>query len=173
VPRLAGPLYQAVGHLLPLMHAAVSVGMAEGALDELVELANSGRRQLRAAVPMRDSEIFQFELGRVAADLRAAHAFLQVQVASHWLHALAGTLNNDALYDQGTQMAAWVATTCVRVADACFALAGGAAVYETSPLQRRLRDLHTAAQHAAAHQRHYVSAGKLFLDNSITSNGRH
>ena len=29
------------------------------------------------------------------------------------------------------------------------------------PLQRRLRDLHVAAQHAAAQQRHYASAGKL------------
>jgi alkylation response protein AidB-like acyl-CoA dehydrogenase len=170
VPCLAGPLYQDVRQLLPLMHGAVSVGIAEGALDDLVELANSGRRQLRASVPMRDSEILQFELGRVAADLRAARAFLQVQVASHWLHALAGTLNSEALYAQGTQAATWIATTCVRVADACFALAGGAAVYETSPLQQRLRDLHTAAQHAAAHQRHYVSAGKLLLGSSMTSN---
>jgi alkylation response protein AidB-like acyl-CoA dehydrogenase len=173
VPCLAGPLYQDVRQLLPLIHGAVSVGMAEGALDELVELANSGRRQLRAPVPMRDSEIFQFELGRVAADVRAARAFLEVQGASHWRNALAGTLNSDALYAQGTQTAAWIATTCVRVADACFALAGGAAVYESSPLQRRLRDLHTAAQHAAAHQRHYVSAGKLFLGSSMTSNDRH
>jgi Rieske [2Fe-2S] domain/Acyl-CoA dehydrogenase, C-terminal domain len=37
------------------------------------------------------------------------------------------------------------------------------AVYESSPLQRRLRDLHAAAQHAAIHQRHYVAAGKVAL----------
>jgi alkylation response protein AidB-like acyl-CoA dehydrogenase len=163
VSCLEGPLYQDVRQLLPLMHGAVSVGMAEAALNDLVELANSGRRQLRASVPMRDSEIFQFELGRVAADLRAARAFLQVQVASHWLHALAGTLSSEALHAQGAQTATWIATTCVRVADGCFSLAGGAAVYETSPLQQRLRDIHTAAQHAAAHHRHYGSAGKLLL----------
>src|ERR1700732_4088038 len=45
VPCLPGPLYQAVPQLLPLMHGASSVGMAEGALDELVELANTGRQQ--------------------------------------------------------------------------------------------------------------------------------
>jgi hypothetical protein len=33
-------------------------------------------------------------------------------------------------------------------------------VYDSSPLQRRLRDLHVAAQHATVHQRHYVAAGK-------------
>jgi len=43
----------------------------------------------------------------------------------------------------------------------CFALAGGSAVYDSSPLQRRLRDLHTAAQHAAVQQRHYAAAGKI------------
>jgi len=42
---------------------------------------------------------------------------------------------------------------------------GSSALYETSPLQRRLRDLHAAAQHAAAQPRHYVGAGRLPLDN--------
>src|SRR5260370_38325428 len=41
---------------------------------------------------MRDSELFQAELGRIEADLKAARAYLQVQAASHWRHALNGTL---------------------------------------------------------------------------------
>jgi alkylation response protein AidB-like acyl-CoA dehydrogenase len=169
IPCLPGPLYQAARQLLPVMHSAICVGIAEGALDELVELANTGRQQLRAAVPMRDSETFQGELGRIAAEIRAAHAFLQVQATSHWSHALAGTLKDEALFTQGTQAAIWIATTCVRGADACFALGGSSALYETSPLQRRLRDLHVAAQHAAAQQRHYASAGKLLLGSSVVS----
>jgi alkylation response protein AidB-like acyl-CoA dehydrogenase len=160
VPCLPGPLYQAVPQLLPLLHGAIATGIAEGALGDLLDLADSGRQQLRATVPMRESEIFQFELGRVEAELRAARAFHQVQVESHWRHALAGTLKDEALLVEGTQAGIWIATTCVRVADACFALAGGSAVYESSPLQRRMRDLHTAAQHAQVQQRHYVAAGK-------------
>jgi hypothetical protein len=163
VPCLPGPLYQAVPHLLPLFHGAIDVGMADGAMDDLLVLADTGRQQFRAAVPMRESEIFQFELGRIAADLKAARASLEVQAASHWRHALAGTLKDEAHFIQGTQTGIWVATTCVRVADACFTLAGGSAVYESSPLQRCLRDLHAAGQHAAIHQRHYVAAGKSAL----------
>ena len=64
---------------------------------------------------------------------------------------------------QGTQTRIWVATTCVRVADACFALAGGSAVHESSLLQRRMRDLHAAAQHATVQRRHYAAAGKAAL----------
>ena len=163
VPCVPGPLYRATLQLLPLLHGANAVGVAEGALDDLAALANTGRQQLRAAVPMRDSETFQGELGRAEADLRAARAFHQVQVASHWRHALAGTLKDEALFTQGTQAAIWIATACVRVADACFTLGGGSAIYESSPLQRRMRDLHAAAQHAAVHQQQYVKAGKLLL----------
>jgi alkylation response protein AidB-like acyl-CoA dehydrogenase len=160
---LPGPLYQTVREILPLFHGAFAVGTARGALDDLLELAATGLQQLHAAVPMRDSEPFQAELGRVAAGVRAAEAFQQVQVESHWRRALAGTLKDAGSLEEATQAGIWIATTCVRVVDRCFALAGGSAVYETSPLQRRLRDMHVAAQHATIHQRHYAATGKLLL----------
>jgi alkylation response protein AidB-like acyl-CoA dehydrogenase len=163
-PCLPGALYQAVLQQLPVMHGGISVGIAEGALDELLELANTGRQQSRAAVPMKDSETFQGELGRIHADVRAAKAFIRVQAESHWEHALARELKTDALFSEGTQSAIWLATTCVSIADACFVLGGGSALYNASPLQRRSRDLHAAAQHAVAHQRHYASTGKLLLN---------
>ena len=160
---LPGPLYQSVREVLPLVHGAFAAGMAWGALDELIELAGTGRQQLHAAVPLRDSERFQYELGRIAAGVRAAEAFQQIQAESHWRRALAGTLKEDGSLEEATQAGAWVTTMCVRVVDACFALAGASAVYDTSPLQRRLRDMHVAAQHATIHQRHYVAAGQLLL----------
>jgi len=159
-----GPLYQGLWQVNPLAHAAVAVGMAEGALSELIALADSGRQQLRAPALMRDSELFQVELGRIAADVRAARAFLEVEVANHWRHALAGTLKSDEEATiRAIQTGVWITTTCVRVADACFQLGGASVVYDTSPLQRRLRDLHVAAQHAAVQQRQYVAAGKMLL----------
>jgi alkylation response protein AidB-like acyl-CoA dehydrogenase len=164
-----GPLYQAVLGLIPLLHCAFAVGIAEGTLEELVELANTGRRQQRAAVPMRASEIFQYELGRIDAELRAARAFSQVQAGSHWGHALGGTLNGEALLAEGTQTAIWVTAACIRVVDACFAVGGGSALYESSPLQRRMRDLHAAAQHVGVQQRHYANSGKVLLDSSTVN----
>ncbi|MET3965476.1 MULTISPECIES: flavin-dependent monooxygenase [Bradyrhizobium] len=165
-PRQSGPLYQAVRQWLPLVHGAFSVGMAEGTVDDLLALAATGRQQLYAAVPMRESEIFQYDLGRISANLGAAQAFHEVQAASHWRHALARTLNDEDLVIEGARSATWLATTCVGIADACFALAGASAVYDSSPLQRRLRDLHVAAQHAHAQQRQYVDVGKLALRRS-------
>jgi alkylation response protein AidB-like acyl-CoA dehydrogenase len=165
-PCATGPLYHGVQQFVPLIHGAVQIGIAEGAVAELVALANTGRQQQRAAVPMQQSEIFQYELGRIEADLRAAKAAHAAQLASHWQHAIAGTLKTDALLIEGSQTATWIAATCIRVTDGCYALGGAGALYDTSPLQRRMRDMHTAAQHAVVHPRHYVSAGALLLGNA-------
>jgi alkylation response protein AidB-like acyl-CoA dehydrogenase len=161
---MPGPLYQALTSTLPLLHGSFDVGMAEAALDELVAMANTGRQQLRAATPMRESEIFQYELGRVSADVRAARATHRAQVAAHWQHALAGTLRTNERAAESQQTGVWLATTCARAINDCFTLGGGSALYETSPLQRRMRDMRVAAQHATVQQRNYVSAGKQLLD---------
>jgi alkylation response protein AidB-like acyl-CoA dehydrogenase len=168
-PCHAGPLYQTVLEVLPLFHEAFAVGLARGALDEVIEFAGSGYQQQRTTAPMRASEIFQAELGRIAADLRAAEAFQQAAAAGHWRCAQAGTAKGVAMLAEAGQAAAWINSTSVRIVDACFALAGGSAVYETSPLQRRLRDAHAAAQHAAVHPRHYIGAGRLLLDASTNT----
>jgi alkylation response protein AidB-like acyl-CoA dehydrogenase len=163
VPCIPGPLYSSSAHFIPLLHGPVAVGIAEAALNDIVEMARNGRKQFRAAKPMRDTDMFQSELGRAQADLKAAKTYLQMQTASHWDHACAGTLKGESLMVEGTQAAVWVTRACLRVAETCFALGGGSAVYDSSPLQRRLRDLQTAAQHAAVQQRHYVDAGRLLV----------
>ena len=72
-------------------------------------------------------------------------------------------MRNDARLIEGQQIGTWTVATCLRATETCFALAGGSAVYRTSPLQRRLRDLQVLSQHAIVQQRQYVAAGKLLL----------
>lgn len=162
-PNLPGPLYQAPMALVPLMHAAFALGVAQGALADLVAMARAGRRHQRAATPLSESALFQYELGRAEADLRAAEAWFGALTASHWQHALAGTLRDEARIAAGNQMAIWVTAATLGVAQACFTLGGGSALYDSSPLQRRLRDLQTAAQHTTVQPRNYQAAGALLL----------
>ena len=162
-PCEPGPLYSAPSHFVALAHGPITLGLAEGAIDDIVAIARSGRKQSRAPVAMQDSEIFQYELGRAQAEFRAAEALSDAQVTDFWRHAVAGTLDNEALLVEGIQAAIWVTEACVRVVQRCFALAGGSAVYESCPLQRRLRDIEVAAQHAAVQQRHYARVGRLLL----------
>jgi len=160
---LDGPLYQSILQMLPLFHCAFSVGVARGALDDLLAMAASGRQQQRAMTSMRDSETFQYELGRVATDIAASEFALQGGAAKLWAHAVAGTLRTDVLLAESTALGGWLAGSCSRAADICFTLGGGSAVYDSSPLQRRMRDLHAAAQHATIHQRHFTRAGQALL----------
>jgi indole-3-acetate monooxygenase len=162
-PCLPGPLYSAPMQITPLLHGPIALGLAEGALDDIIAMAQSGRKQQRATVSMRDSEILHYELGRAQAEFRTAQAMFEAQTVSHWRHAVAGTLNSDALFVEATQSMIWVTEACLRVVQSCFALAGGAAVSDSLPLQRRLRDMQTAAQHAGVHARHYARAGKLLF----------
>src|SRR5262249_43036365 len=164
VPCLPGLIYRTVPQILPVLHGPVGVGIAEAALDDLLAHVALGRQQFQAAVPMRESETLQFELGRVMAELKAARALYWRQAASQWKQALTGAPGDEALFVENAQASAWVTTACVRVVDACFALAGTSAIYDSSPLQRRLRDIHTAAQHFTVQQRHYTAAGKLAVE---------
>jgi len=76
---------------------------------------------------------------------------------------MAGTLRDEARFVESQQTAVWVAATCARTINDCFALGGGSAIYDASPLQRRMRDMQVAAQHAMVQKRNYASAGKRLL----------
>jgi alkylation response protein AidB-like acyl-CoA dehydrogenase len=164
-----GPLYQAPWHMMVLMPASVAIGIAEGALDALLRLARTGRRQFRALTSMQDSDVFRYELGRAAAELRSARLALETQARSHWEHALAGTLKTEARLIEGHQVAIHVASACRRVTEACFLLAGGSAVYLDSPLQRRLRDILVLGQHATVQQRQYAGVGATLLNDDTAA----
>jgi indole-3-acetate monooxygenase len=151
-------------HLQKVMHvAAVAIGIAEGALRDLTELGASGKRRVYARQALSDVPIFQHRLGHAEADVRAASALLRECVGVFWSQAQRGRLERsvDILIFQST---AWIAETCTRAVDSCFRAAGASAVYETSPLQRRLRDIHTLSQHTLLQEGYFAGAGAIRLN---------
>lgn len=158
-----GPLYDFIGSTVPLLHAAFALGVAEGARNDLLALVGAGRQQLFARSSMRDSPVFQYEFGRIDADIRASRAFLERYAALEWQRALAGEPGTPARFIDAQQMEVWVTATCAQAIDRCYTVAGASALYQSSPLQRRLRDIHTGSQHTMAHLRNYATAGKLRL----------
>jgi alkylation response protein AidB-like acyl-CoA dehydrogenase len=51
----------------------------------------------------------------------------------------------------------------LQVVDAMYTLAGGSAVYDSSPLQRHLRDVHVASQHIMVSSGILETIGQLLL----------
>ena len=86
-------------------------------------------------------------------------ALKQAQAARHWAKAVAGTLDGVADFTEGLQASAWIHRACASAVDRCYTLGGGAALFDASPLQRRLRDIHAVTQHFMGQERFYTLAG--------------
>jgi indole-3-acetate monooxygenase len=157
------PIFTRFPAVLLLAHAAHAVGIAEGAITDLVELAVTGVKQQFMATQLMETERFKEGLARLDAELMAARALLEAQITGVWQNSEQTPAKDLADVAEQLQAAVWITSACVHVAEGCYELAGSRAVYESSSLQRRLRDLRVAAQHVAVHPRHYAGAGAAVL----------
>jgi alkylation response protein AidB-like acyl-CoA dehydrogenase len=164
-----GPLYGSPFQIIALNHAAIALGIAEGALDDVLSVARSGRRLFNATHAQKDSELFLSEIARVQADLQAAQAYSDASTERLWQELQAGTVPPGPPRPEILQAAVWITETCRRITRTCFELGGASAVYDRSPLQRRLRDMETAAQHAQVQRRNYGPIGAAILANGASS----
>jgi indole-3-acetate monooxygenase len=146
--------------------AAVGVGIARRALDELVELAGAKTPQYSSRT-LAKSAFTQIEVARAEAAWRSARAFLIDELASAWSTAVAGDpVSVEARV--GIRLAAsHAASTCASVVDQAFTLAGGTAVYDTSVLGRCLRDAHVVTQHVMTAPKLAETFGKSLLGLEI------
>lgn len=148
--------------LLAASVSAVGLGVARRALDELVALA-AGKRPQFSSRTLAQSGFTQTELSRAEARLRSARAYLLTELESTWQRALVG--DEVRLEDRAGIRSAAVhaAATGAEVADVAYTLAGGTAVYESSPLGRCSRDAHVVTQHLMTAPKLHETIGKVLL----------
>ncbi|MCB1682972.1 MAG: acyl-CoA dehydrogenase family protein [Pseudomonadales bacterium] len=157
------PLYQFPQFtFLALGIAAVSLGIARAAIDELIAVAaNKIRAGSSSAIANRVHT--QMEVAQAEATLRAARAFYYQALTSAWDQALAG---KPVPVDQRRDLrlaTTFAVQSAVKVVDAMYTQAGGTSVYETSRLQRQFRDVHVATQHIMVAASTFETVGRLFL----------
>jgi alkylation response protein AidB-like acyl-CoA dehydrogenase len=146
-PREAGALFKfpAFG-LLALGVCAVGLGNARGALDAFRELATVKKSQ-GSAKTLSERQTIQAAFATCEARWRAARTYLYSEIDRVWEIAQGeGAIPVAARAD--------LRLACTHVtrtgADICremYDLGGGAALFETSDLQRRFRDAHAITQH--------------------------
>ncbi len=147
-PRIQRPLYRfSFFGALAVGISAVGLGLARRAVDELVDLAG-GKRPQGSSKTLAERPVVQADLATADAGRRAARHLLDHAVDDAWALAASGTGDEAAVRIGLRQAATHAMTVSAAAVDACYTAAGGAAVYETSPLQRILRDVHVATQHA-------------------------
>ena len=155
--------------LLACSVAAVGLGIARRALDELGDIAHGKRPQFSSRT-LAESGFTQIEFARAEAGLRSARAFLFDEVGSAWETIERG---DHVSLDQriGMRLAAThAASESASTADTAYTLAGGTSVYDTSVLGRCLRDAHVVTQHIQTAPKLNEKIGRLLLghDDDIT-----
>ena len=136
------PLFVALAPAL----AAVALGIARGALDEINRQARSGRARMRGTI--FDDHVGMGDLGVAEVSLRGARAGLLDALDECWALAQAGDHLDRALQARAFLASQHCLDVAVDVVATSHRLGGGAAAYRTSPLSRAVRDLDTARQHA-------------------------
>lgn len=158
-----GPLYAFPQFgLLGMGIAAVALGLARAAIDELVDFADAktptGSQRSLAQRPAAQADVASAE-----AMLRAGRAWFLETIEAAWEAAL-----RDGRIPVEQRRDLRLATThavreSARAVDLMYELAGGTSVYRRSPLQRIFRDVHVATQHMMVAPPVLELTGRLFL----------
>ena len=162
-PVQPGPLYTlpAVG-LFTALIASVALGIGRHALDALKELATT-KTPARSQIALREQPQIRAHIGEAEGLLRAGRAFLYETVDTVWDVARRG---RRLTWEQRGLL--WLASTqavtqALQAVDLVFRAGGATSIYVTSPLERCLRDIRTAAQHHVVTPANYEVAGQLCL----------
>jgi alkylation response protein AidB-like acyl-CoA dehydrogenase len=162
-PRCDGPLYAfPVFGLLALSIAACGLGIARAAIGDLAELAGA-KKPTGSGRTLGERGETRVKVAEAEARVRSGRAFIDEAVGAAWESAGAG---GGIPVDQraALRLAASHGIRSARDAvDSMYELGGGTAVYESSPLQRRLRDVHVATQHMLVGPATWELAGRVLL----------
>jgi alkylation response protein AidB-like acyl-CoA dehydrogenase len=142
-------------------HSGVVLGIAQGALDDLGQLARTKRPAFNPMVRLAEDAVFRQRYGELVLRLEAVRALTYTVVDQVWQDVLDGREISPDLALRARGSVALTHTECVNLVNEAFTLAGSAALYRSSSLQRRWRDVRTAAQHAAASSEIYQLLGAV------------
>jgi len=152
--------------LSTLLFAAVAIGIAQGALDEITAIATA-KVPAFAMAPLAANPLFRNHLGSADAELRAARALVYGEASAAW-----GTASDRAeftLVQRARFRAAttWAVRAAASVVDVVYTEGGGSSIRDDNPLQRRLRDVHALTQHFAIKPDTFTLTGALLAGQDV------
>ena len=133
------------------------------AIDDLVALA-AGKVGLGSTRTLAERAPTQASVAAAEASLRAARALYYEAIEAAWAGGAGATSRSPVALRTGLRLAATHAVrTSAEVVRSMYDLAGGTAIYDDSPLQRRFRDAHTATAHFQVNEASRELPGRILL----------
>lgn len=162
--RESGPLYRmSAMTCYEVGFAGVALGIARSALDSFVDTART-KIPRGARSPIRDSAVVQTNLGQAEVAVRSARAFLLQELAAIWKEICGGgvlTVDHRITIRMASTNAIHRAREAV---DFAYNAAGATAIFESHPLERRFRDIHTVTQQLQGRLSHFETVGAWMMD---------
>jgi len=162
-PRHEGPLYRLpILGVLSLGIAAVALGVAREAIGTLTALARE-TSPVGSTQSLAHRERVQAHVAEAEGLVRSARAFLFEATAE----ATESAASRGEVREQDRALLRLAATqatrTSVRAVSLVYQAGGGSSIHTASSLQRHLRDVNLAAQHAVVAEGTYAIIGRALL----------
>jgi len=125
--------------------AAVAIGIAQAALDDVLDIA---RNKVPATSPSKlaADPVAQYMVGNLATDLYMARTLLHQVARDDQASVGAGPIDNAAAINRRARLSR-AASVAASVVEGAYSLSGTTGMFESCPLQRRLRDVRAVTQH--------------------------
>ena len=164
----AAPTYDCVHTRVPntllfaTSFAGVALGVAEAAMQDVVDIAQ-GKVPRFSAQAVRDDPDVQRFLGRATATFRGAQAYLYSTIRE--VTDAVGQRGEITHEERGALRLAGthVIQTCAEVVDTAYKISGSTGIYQDHTLQRRFQDMHVITQHVQGRETYFAAMGRYLL----------
>jgi alkylation response protein AidB-like acyl-CoA dehydrogenase len=146
--------------------ASVALGIARGAIDDILDLAAHkvpllDQAALAASVP------FQVDLAVADTRLRAAAALVYDVADELWATAVEASPVSPEQRARARAAAVWATSQAVEAVTTAYRAGGGSSLYADSSLQRRLRDVNAVTQHFLVKPATLATAGAILAGQDV------
>ncbi|SKB73357.1 Acyl-CoA dehydrogenase [Arthrobacter sp. 31Cvi3.1E] len=163
-PSVDEPLYRypTVAYAAQVL-AVVNLGAGRAALDYAIT-TGSGRTGITGAPKLADRSYYRMDIAKAEAELRSARAFFYEISDEVYATVEAGDPATDKQKALLRLASTHVAKVGAKAVQTAYTLSGTAAIYDTNPMQRYLRDASVVTQHAFLADGIYDGAGAVLMD---------
>jgi alkylation response protein AidB-like acyl-CoA dehydrogenase len=158
-----GPLYQFTsGMIYAMSFAHVSMGIARGAWDAFIEIARD-KVPRGAKGTLRENNVIQSQVSQSEARLQSARAYLRGVIGEMWDEAQRDGRISPEHHPQLRLSATWSIHQARDVVATLYHAAGAGAIFESNPLERRMRDIHAGTQQGQGRPIHFETVGQMLM----------
>ncbi len=152
--------------LFALAITSVALGVAQGAVDDILALAGA-KTPLLAQAALAANPLFQYQLANADSELRAARGLTYDEARAAWAAAVGRSPFSMEQRARIRATAAWATARAAAVVDFAYHAGGGSSVYADNPLQRRMRDIHAITQHFLIKPDTLTTAGAVLAGQDV------